>query len=297
MIALPVMLSFVGLPMIVLILPTVINSDPRKNLMFSSHVISPAMLGLAILIFLFVLFSGLYGPSLGKFNLFGKEAMPAFFAIRPMATSRFVLVKMIAAALGALAAWAILLVLLGVWAVVEASSLGPDASIVRGAWADASPRDVAVFIAALFGLLAIAWREIVNGMWMSLTGRKWLSVVIGVSMMVVFILAGIAGWWVSHRPDVQPHVRASVPWLVGLSAAAKLFVAAWVIMTLGKHRLVPHGTLCLWLGGWVLVGVILFATLSYATTPTLMLATILFLLLPLTRLAAAPLALRWNRHR
>jgi hypothetical protein len=296
-IALPVMLTFVGLPMIALILPTVINDNRGKGLMIGSQYVSPSQLGLGFLVGMFLLFSGLYGPSLGKFNIWGKEEMSAFFAIRPMTTARFVFVKMIAAALGALIAWTIMLALIAVWAVVEASPLNPNESLVLAAAAYVSPRTIAMCIAIMLGLLAFAWREIAIGMWITLTGRKWLATLLSLLMMAIFSLTAIIGTWVYKQPEIQPRLFAATPWLIGASLVAKLCSAAFVFAALHKQRSIPPSAMIWWLGAWCLAAVGLCGLLALWVPPSPMLAACVLLLLPLTRVAAAPLALHWNRHR
>ena len=86
------------MPMVVL---AVIDADPTKFAVFGSFNLSPALVGLAFLIGMFLFFSGLYGPGMGKFDIWGKEQMPSFFAIRPMKSSRFVLIKMLASGVSA----------------------------------------------------------------------------------------------------------------------------------------------------------------------------------------------------
>jgi hypothetical protein len=275
----------------------VINGNFITNFMFVSVDLSPAVIGFALFAGGLLLMCGLYGPSLGKFDVWGKEQMPSFFAIRPMTTSQFVLIKVIAAGLGALAAWGIMITVFGVWGIVEASPLNPRESLVRAAFADASLREVLIFVAALLGLLAMAWRDIVIGIWISLTGHKWLGICLGVFSMLFFGLAVIAGQWIYRHPEVHPRLIAWLPWLVGFIVSLRIAAAAWGFIALHKARLISPRILAVWLAGWLAVWAGLLAALSFAVTLSPMLMAGIFLVLPLTRLAIAPLALHWNRHR
>lgn len=293
----PFMLSWVTFMMMPLVVVAVINADPTRFWVFGSFSLSPSLIGLAFLIGMFLLFSGLYGSGMGKFDIWGKEQMPPFFAIRPMTTPRFVLIKMMAAGVSAFMAWALVLILVLVWAIVEASTLNPRESIVRAAMANASPRALAIFLVAPIGLLALSWGALTTSMWPTLMGRKWVTYTVGIAVNAIFGLAALAGYWVYKHPEMQPRLIAFVPWLVGIVLTMKLGAATWAFFALRKHRLLSSRAMRKWLCGWVVAGAILVAGLSFVVTPTLLLAIGVFLMLPLTRIAVAPVALHWNRHR
>ena len=59
----------------------------------------------------------------------------------------------------------------------------------------------------------------------------------------------------------------------------------------------PPRTIQRWLAAWAIGCVILFLLLWCFVTPTFMMAAMVLFLVPLARLAAAPLALHYNRHR
>jgi hypothetical protein len=92
-----------------------------------------------------------------------------------------------------------------------------------------------------------------------------------------------------------------LPWLAGAAVLLKGLAAAWSLSALNQRRLVPSGVLWRMLAIWLALAAGLFAAL-YALLPDRWFywpAVVLgiVLLLPLTRLALAPLALSWNRHR
>ena len=296
-IVLPMMFSFVSLPMLVLILPPLFGGDASKSLMFGSTVLSPSMLGLLMLIGAFVMFSGLYGPGVGKFDIWSKEQMPSFFAVRPMATPRFVFIKMIVAGFSALGAWCQLMALLALWAIVEASPWNPRESVVRSALAGATPWEVAVCIAAPLVLLMMSWRGLVVGMWPSLVGRKWFAVTMGVLAMAITALAGGVGYWTYSHRQWWPDLLKYVPWLLAAIVAIKLITAASIFRALTDGEILPPRTIAFWLAVWVsgCIGLIAVASCFVELTP--MLAASIVLAVPLARIAAAPMALYFNRHR
>jgi hypothetical protein len=259
--------------------------------------ISPPMLGLLMLLLLFVLMSGLYGGAFGKFDIWGKEPMPSFFAVRPMATSQYVSIKMAAAAFAGFLGWCWLLVILLAWAAVEASPLNVNQSIVRRVIEDATAKHVALFVLALVGLLGLSCRDLVTGMWTTLLGNKWYAMAIGAAWMVSFGLSGFAGYWLYNHRDVLPRLLLYAPWLLGVLLFIKLGVAAWIVRELTSHQLVTTSMVHKYLRIWVVayVGLLFVVWCFTPLTATAVLGTAIAL--PMTRIAAAPLCLHWNRHR
>jgi hypothetical protein len=293
----PLMLSFVGVPFLLVMCQSVIGNRDHSGLAFGSVVIPPSLLSLTICIGLPVLLSAVGGSGMAKFDIWGKEQMPSFFAIRPMTTPQFIRIKLAAAALSTLTTWAIMVGIVMVWAVLEASPLNPRESIVRAALAQATPRTVAIFFAVLLGLAALMWRNVLVGMWPTLIGRKWVSVAVAVFCMVLFGGAALAGVWVYQHPDVRHYLPDFLPWVLVYLLAEKLFGAVAASFALRHWDMISAerlATLCL---GWLLLAGLLFGLICCFTSPTWMLVAGVALSLPFSRVAIMPLALHWNRHR
>jgi hypothetical protein len=294
---LPAMIGMIGVPMLALNCKVALDSQSDRTLMFGSVSLSTPLLSLLMSFGVLLMLAATIGAGLGKFDLWGKEAMPSFFATRPMTSSQFIRLKFSAAAICALVSVAILLLLFAIWAAVESSPLNPRDSAVRVAFARLTWRKAAIAGIGLFGLAAITWRGIAIGLWPSLTGRKWISLSIGVFFTGATTLAIIAGSWIYRRPEVQSDLMAALPWLLGILVGAKACIAAATGRVLAKHRLMETRSLTFLLVGWatcvaaILAGVLNFAPLSWPIVA----GTIL--LVPFSRLAIAPAALHWNRHR
>jgi hypothetical protein len=291
------MFSFIMLPMFVMVVIPLFNGNVQNNLLFFSSVISPAVLGLVALILLFLLFSSMYGPGMGKFDIWGKEEMPAFFATRPIATSRYVLMKMIGASLGVVVAWVMLLLMIGIWAGLEASPLNPSPSVVRAFFQDATAREFAILILAPIGLLAVSCANMVTGMWPSLLGRKWLANSAGIGVMVVISLASICGYWIYGHREYWGTLQAFVPWLLAFLLGIKSVLAAWNVRELLQRDLVSRGSMLAGLVGLVGISATLMMVCMCFAELTVTLALAMILSVPFSRIALAVLALHWNRHR
>ena len=90
-------------------------------------------------------------------------------------------------------------------------------------------------------------------------------------------------------------------WLAGSAALAKAFAAVWAFRAAYQESLLEARTFAWVLGAWVpsalcLVSLI-YLLFGGRQLPVALLALGAVLSLPLARLAAAPLALAWNRHR
>jgi hypothetical protein len=273
------------------------NPNSERTLMFGSFNIPPAAMGLLASVGVLLMFAMTLGQSIGKFDIWGKEEIPSFFAIRPLTTNQFVLLKFIAAAMSALVSCAILLVFFTLWAFVEASPLNARESLVRTLVRDLSPRQAAMAIGAFIGLFAVTWHSIATGLWLGLVGRKWVSVVMAVIFTAAMTLAIIGGSWIYRTPHVQPHLLRLLPWLLGVLIVLKAIAAGATAFALWRSLLASPRTIAMMGGIWLAMAVVVFAMMRYFVPFSWLLISGVILFVPFTRLAVAPLALRWNRHR
>jgi hypothetical protein len=294
---LPGMMLFIGLPLLALNCHTVLNPSSDRTMLFGTFSVTPATMCLAIWIIVPMMLATSLGQGLGKFDVWGKETMPSFFAIRPISTTRYVALKLIAAAISAIICWAIISVFLAVWALVETSSLNTKESVVRAAYGSLTPRHVAIAVAGVVGLVAVTWRVIVTGMWPTLAGRKLISNGIAIASWGLLVVAAIVGSWVYRHPEIQTRLISGLPWVLGAMLVLKLSAAAGAMNWLRRLGLVEPRILAKSLAVWCFVVVGLFFGLSQVASPSWLLAACVVLSVPLARIAVAPLALHLNRHR
>jgi hypothetical protein len=91
------------------------------------------------------------------------------------------------------------------------------------------------------------------------------------------------------------------PFIAAVLVCFKVSAAAWIATRLYDSRLLSDRTLVIGAACWAVVVFALYGLLAWLF-PTLLvrsylLALVAILEIPLVRLAAAPLALAWNRHR
>jgi hypothetical protein len=293
----PAMAVFIGLPLLALNCHTVLNPSSDRTLLFGGLPISPAAMCLVIWIAVPLLLATTLGQGMGKFDVWGKDTMPSFFAIRPMTTVRFVALKLVAAAVSVIAGWAIVGLLNAVWALIEISPLNANESLVRAAWENLTLRGATVAVLAAAAVVAITWRLVVIGMWPSLSGRKGVPITISIASLAWLGLAGFFASWVYKHPEVHPRLLGLTTTVVGVLLAAKFAVSAWAICRLHQLQLITVRATTKLLAAWFAVFIAILAGLSQLVSPNWLMVGCVALMLPVARIAFAPLALHWNRHR
>ncbi len=219
---LPAMIGLLGVPMLALNCKIALDAQSDRTLMFGSVSVSTPVMSLLMSVGLFLMLAATIGAGVGKFDIWGKESIPSFFAVRPMTSAQFVRLKLVAAAFSTMASITILLVLLAIWVAVEISPLNPRESAIRAAVGQLTWGKAAIAGVAVCGLCALTWRGIAIGIWPSLTGRKWITVAIGVVITGVMTLAIIAGSWIYQNPQIQSDCLSALPWLLGILVGAKV---------------------------------------------------------------------------
>jgi hypothetical protein len=156
-------------------------------------------------------------------------------------------------------------------------------------------------ILALALLMLLTWKNMVDALWVCLTGRKWVEMATNFSFMgMIFVGIGI-GLWIGFHPELHKPALTAVPWLIGLLLIMKVAAASFVVRGLVRSRLTGPGGAATMVAVWlVVVGalcalVLVLLPREYASPYNVIPGIALFN--PFSRLAVAPLALEWNRHR
>jgi hypothetical protein len=292
--SLPIMTGLLLLPVV---LPPVVLS-----FFAFGDAISPArtvLVALALPVFI----AGMAGMPVSGRNRWVKDhySMAASTATLPMSTGEMLGAKLRVAALSTLASWALVVV-----AVPSAVILTGNLETVVGWWRLAQQevstlKIMAALLAAAILLVGCTWKRLVDGMFLSLTGRQW---VIGCALSVgtvAIVGLGFVVIWISKHPEVHERLLTLLPWLLGLLIACRLSLAGLAFRAGLRLRVLEPRTAVRWVTAWLCVGATLFGLLVYALPaeqlPVYNLALAVLLAMPMARLTAAPLALAWNRHR
>jgi hypothetical protein len=261
----------------------------------------------------------LFAPFLGfEFGRAGetpgnRHLLSSFTATRPMTSTALVAAKLKAAALATLAGWA----LVTLTVVIGLVATGAYAEVPGGWQHLVQENDVwKVALTALLvavGLFLVIWKMLINCLFITLAGRPWIERGIGLAIslglpLVALLFSRWAGDYPAffealrnrlNQPDFLEALQHTLTWGAGGSVLLKLTIAAVVLRALVRRGLLEARTLAKLLGLWLFLTGALF-TLAYVAVPAVpvsLLACGVVLSLPLARVAAAPLALAWNRHR
>jgi hypothetical protein len=227
---------------------------------------------------------------------FGNTSMP-FLATRPISSAALVRSKFELAVVSTLAAYLPILLLA---LVFFARPTFFDATM-QAARSAGFPKAMTIGLLAIVLPPLLTWKGLAENLWMGLAGRDWLGIAFAFGVGIMFAGVTAVGLWAAFHPELQPVLWSLLPWLVGSLLAAKLIVAVWVLSTLVRWRLVSLTTSGLMIGGWCLI-VLTFCLLAAWLIPRDLvpvrdMLAAMVLAIPFSRLAGAPLALDWNRHR
>jgi hypothetical protein len=93
----------------------------------------------------------------------------------------------------------------------------------------------------------------------------------------------------------------ALPWVAAVLVGVKISVAVWIAIRLHANGLLSDRTLIIGAVCWDVIVFALYSLLLWLVPAFIFrsyfLALVAILAVPLARLAAAPLALAWNRHR
>ena len=227
--------------------------------------------------------------------------MTPFIATRPLTSAALVAAKLTMTVWTTLAAWLLVLVaiplvltLSGTWqAVIEPANRGIDAI--------GTPRAIVIAMLLLSGLLASTWKQLVQGLYIGLTGRAWLIKVNAALLLSILVVIGPLADWIAENKYVLAALWDALPWIVAGLMCVKMSVAAWIATRLYHSRLVSNRTLVTGAAVWLVAVLTLRALLVWLVDtpliPSYLFTLVAILAIPLARLSAAPLALAWNRHR
>jgi hypothetical protein len=252
-----------------------------------------AMVGFPIMLAFFC------GFGMGKTSFWARDLrLTSFIATRPLSAAALGAAKLRAAAIAAVATWALILLLFPLW-----TALSENAAIVRELFNTlfgSQPAWKLGLLAPLIlaGLIGMTWLQLVGGMCLSLSGRFWVvNAIVLIYLVIVAALIALFVWSGSHPQFVETLITV-LWWLGGSLGLLKLAATArmWSrINEADRGRLVSLSV------SWAVVAACLlmplYALIPDNPVPTHLIALYVLLALPLNRLLALPAAVAWNRHR
>ena len=253
-------------------------------------------LGIMLVAPLFV--AGMAGAALGNLtDPISKSYTASFVLVRPISSLSILRGKLVTAAIMTGAIW---LLFLGYISLLLTRPGFPQ-SIAQVASNVPVWKAIGYPILALWLLVLLSWKNMVASLWVTLTGRKWVEQANSFGFIGLVFVGICSGLWIGFHPELHQPALAAVPWLIGLLVVLKLAVAGFVVRGLIQSRLTGKGGAALMVAAWLaVVGSLCAVALlllppAYAAPQNIIPGIALFI--PFSRLAGAPLALAWNRHR
>jgi hypothetical protein len=248
--------------------------------------------------FLSLILAPVAGLILGKPDVWSRQVrLPTFASGRPLTCGDMVLAKLRMTALSLLVAWLILALGLALWLTLGTHNADLWQALGRLSREQRSARLYVMIAAAVIGFFGFNLLLMAGTFVVSLTGRFWMPLA-----ALFFYLGGI--------PNLMAMDALKIfgDYLVEMAAAAlvlKLLLAGWAFWYCYQRGLVSGAGIAGLVTTWLVTVACAFLALYLQFLPRrdnddmalVYLALGVGLLCPLFRIALAPLALAWNRHR
>jgi hypothetical protein len=246
------------------------------------------------------------GMGFGKPDFWSLElSLPTFVAARPVSGGQLLAAKMKAAALSTILAWAALMIIapLSIYLYLDIEHWH-DAWEIFGIIYSPLSQWALPILGLVMGML-LTWSLLIGNIWLGYSGRAMIYysfVAVGMAgllMTLVFLV-----WWAEYprsRDNLIVNLLPGLPWLLAAALSAKVWAAVGCARQLRRRRLISSAHIavffCVWLAA---TSCLLFH--AWLMSPRIEWLRIIFVLMafcmiPVARIAAAPLTIAWNRNR
>lgn len=237
-----------------------------------------------------------------KSNAGGAEhGVSPFMATRPLPSSALVAAKLKVAARSTLFACGIVFLFTPVGLRLS-GTLGPLLDwMERVVGVIGLDRALMLGVLVVLAIVASTFKQVVQSLYVGLSGREWLVKGSGFATLVFFVVLGPVLQWIDRSAAARSWLWDAIPWILAALVTIKVCAAGWVAVRLYDARLVRDRMLLGGAAGWLLIVLAVYGMLVWLVDtplfPSYVLLLAAILMTPLARVAAAPVALAWNRHR
>lgn len=223
-----------------------------------------------------------------------------FTATRPLSSAALVGARLRMAVWSTVAAWVLVIAAVPVALVLSDTWATVADRAVRLAEVVGAARATVLGALVLVMLVLTTWRQMVQSLYIGLTGRAGLIKGSALAMLCLIVVIGPLLDW-AWESNARAWFWVVLYWTLGIIVAARMALGCWIATRLHRDRLLADRTLvvgaALWLAGVAAVYGVLLWLFSTPYMPRFLLLMLATIAVPLVRLSAAPLALAWNRHR
>jgi hypothetical protein len=211
-----------------------------------------------------------------------------------------VMVKLKAVALSAVLSW------LAVLAALCAFSYVGGVSVVFTHLRTLVPINLPGVI-FLPGMIFATWGLAAGNLCFGMAGQSWPSKIPGITFCVAMV-GGVGLLWLGQEPEARQILLRAIPGVLGFLVVAKLFLACWAFRVALRRKLLARAAMMKYLTVWTTFAAIFIVPallvlrheLSHEQVSTRALFSLscgILLMMPLARIAFAPIALSLGRHR
>ena len=223
-----------------------------------------------------------------------------FIATRPLTNAELVAAKLKMAVWSTIAAWVVVL-----GAVPLALKFSGTDAVVLEHWRHfiaivGTSRAFVLLLLVLWWFIALTWTQLVQSLYIGLTGRGAVIKGSVVLMLGFFFLFGPFAEWIVETQRLG-RIWSALPQIFTILVSVKMIAVILIGVRLYERRLLSDRALVIGAAFWSIAVFGLDGVLVWwfdaPHMPRYVLMLVAILGIPLTRLSAAPLALAWNRHR
>jgi hypothetical protein len=218
-----------------------------------------------------------------------------------LTSAALIAAKLKVAVWSTLAAWLLVLIAIPVGLSLAGTALMVVDPAIRLAEAIGMIRTIALALLALLALMTSTWKQLVQSLYIGLSGREWLIKASGLASLTFVAILGPLAQWIHDDRNALLASWNALPWIPVILVFLKMCAGIWVVIRLYQSRLLDDLALILGAASWLITVFALYGVLVWLLdTPLLgryFFLLVAILAVPLVRLSAAPLALAWNRHR
>jgi hypothetical protein len=163
------------------------------------------------------------------------------------------------------------------------------------------PRAIILALLILASLVASTWKQLVQGLYIAMSGRDWAVKGIAFATLALLTLGFLGLGWMLDSRYRMGVVLSAIPWLMAVFVALKLLLAMLVMQRGTARGLFLRPQLILAAITWDACVLAVYGVLALIMPAIVVrryfLMLVAMLVVPFVRLAAAPLAVARNRHR
>ncbi|HUP88417.1 MAG TPA: hypothetical protein VM100_03670 [Longimicrobiales bacterium] len=228
------------------------------------------------------------------------STLTTFMATRPLTDNAIIAAKLKATFRSTAVTWLLVVIAIAIALTVSDTTTIVSDAIQYLAHIVGRARAWGTVAIGIAILMASTWKQLVQSLYIGLTGREWIIKGSLFAMLVLLVALIMGVEWLTQRAGRVRLLFDALPWIVAAFATWKLWLSVMLAVRLYQRRLIPDRSLIAGAAIWAGVVFVVFAAYRWLLwgphVPGYFLMLLSILTVPLVRLSATPLAFNRNRH-